>query len=161
MPAFGGISGYVQHAFASGLSALTAPVVLTQIVVVAVALFLGLWLDTRFERALKKLTLALFPHDLVLGVGRLLNPISAPLIVLFVLWGTLIVAGSLGESLRLVHGAASLVAAWIVIRFASQVLRSAWAVVVAAIAWGIAALSILGLLGAVASQLDASALTPG
>jgi small-conductance mechanosensitive channel len=161
VPAFGGISGYVQHAFASGLSALTAPVVLTQIVVVAVALFLGLWLGTRFERALKKLTLALFPHDLVLGVGRLLNPISAPLIVLFVLWGTLIVAGSLGESLRLVHGAASLVAAWIVIRFASQVLRSAWAVVVAAIAWGIAALSILGLLGAVASQLDASALTLG
>lgn len=161
MPAFGGISGYVQHALASALSALTAPVVLTQIVIVAVALFLGLWLGTRFERALKRLTLALLSHDLVLGVGRLLNPISVPLIALFVLWGTLIVAGSLGESLRLVHGAASLVAAWIVIRFASQVLRSAWAVVVAAIAWGIAALSILGLLGAVASQLDASALTLG
>lgn len=162
MPALGGLSGYIDHAAAAAAGALTAPIVLGQIVIVALALFLGLWLGARFTRSVQSLTLTWLSRDLVLGVGRLLAPISVPVVALLILWAALIVAGSLGQVFRIVHAAASLVAAWIVIRFASQVLRSSsWAVVVAVVAWGIAALSILGQLGAIAGQLDASALTIG
>ena len=162
MITFGGIGDYVRHASVTGLNALGTPIALTQIAIIAAGFLAALWLGPRLERGLKRLALGMLSRDLVLGVARVVAPVSVPLVTLFVLWSALLIGGSIGQPLQLVHAAASLVAAWIVIRFASQALRStSWAVVVAFIAWGIAALSILGLLGAIVSQLDASALTIG
>jgi small-conductance mechanosensitive channel len=162
MTATGGVVVYVQRAVASALNLLETPIVLAQIVTIAVLLFVVLWLGPRFDRSLKRLALASAPRDWVLEIARLLSPISAALLALFALWLSLIVSSSIGLEFGLVRAAASLVAAWIVIRFASQVLNSTgWSIAVAVVAWSIAALSILGLLDAIAGQLDASALTFG
>jgi len=78
------------------------------------------------------------------------------------LWATLIFANANGHAFAIVRALASLAAAWIVIRVVSQFINSAtWSIAIAVIAWTIAALSIIGLLGAIAHQLDASAISLG
>jgi small-conductance mechanosensitive channel len=162
VPAFGGILVYFQRLVAEAISSLGTPVVLAQIVTIAAVLFIALWLGPRFDRFVKRLALAAAPREWVIEIARLLSPISAALLVLFVLWAALVVANSIGLQFSLVRAAASLAAAWIVIRFATQMLNSpGWSIAVAIIAWSIAALSILGLLGAIAHQLDASAVNFG
>jgi small-conductance mechanosensitive channel len=162
VPSFGGILIYLQREGAEAVASLGAPAVLAQIVTIAAVLFLALWLGPRFDRFLKRLALAVAPREWVDDIARLLSPISAALLVLFALWTTLIAANSIGLEFSLVRAAASLAAAWIVIRFATQVLNSpGWSIAVAVVAWTVAALSILGVLGAIAHQLDASAVSFG
>jgi small-conductance mechanosensitive channel len=89
-----------------------------------------------------------------------------PLAVLVCAWLLLVAAGLVAESfgveLRLVGVAATLTALWIVLRASTLLFHDALlARIVAAAAWIVAALDILGLLGTTVTALDRAALTIG
>src|SRR4051812_1406713 len=89
-----------------------------------------------------------------------------PLAVLVCAWLLLVLAGLVAEGfdveLRLVGVAATLTALWIVLRASTLLFQDALlARIVAAAAWIVAALHILGLLGATLDILDKAALTIG
>lgn len=99
------------------------------------------------------------------GLQRLENvliPLAPALLWLFALWLIAQAAERTGPSPPLVRGAASLLAAWVAIRLASGLLRDpALARLVAAAAWLVAALGILGLLGPAVAFLDSVAFSLG
>lgn len=72
------------------------------------------------------------------------------------------VGDRLGADVRLIGVAASLTALWIVLRASARLMRDAFlARVVATVAWIVAALDILGLLGPTAAALNSLAITVG
>ncbi len=72
------------------------------------------------------------------------------------------VGDRLGADVRLIGVAASLTALWIVLRASARLMRDAFlARVVAAVAWIVAALDVLGLLGPTAAALNSLAITVG
>ncbi|HEX2151421.1 MAG TPA: mechanosensitive ion channel domain-containing protein [Stellaceae bacterium] len=88
------------------------------------------------------------------------------LAVLVCAWLLLVAAGLVAEGfgveLRLVGVAATLTALWIVLRASTLLFHDALlARIVAMVAWVVAALDILGLLGATVAALDRAALTIG
>src|SRR5260221_8150611 len=79
----------------------------------------------------------------------------------FVLVASVLV-GAMGYPAALLHSAASLLVAWIVIRATTTLVRDpSLSYAIAMIVWLIAAVDILGLLGAVVTALDSLALTIG
>jgi small-conductance mechanosensitive channel len=133
-----------------------------QVTIVAVVAFGTVWLAPRFDRFLKRLALTTAPRAWVPGIVRVTSSISTPLLGLLVLWAVLVLANSAGHAFPIVHALASLAAAWIVIRFASQFVNSAtWSMAIAIVVWTIAALSMVGFLDAIVHQLDQSAINLG
>jgi small-conductance mechanosensitive channel len=162
LAALGGISHWLTDWLARVVAYLSDPDVVAQMIVIAVVALATLWLAPRFDLFLKRLALAAAPRNWVPGIVRVLVPISTALLGLLLLWAALVLANSAGHAFPIVHALASLAAAWIVIRFASQLVNSAtWSIAIAIAAWTIAALSIIGLLGAIAHQLDQSAINFG
>jgi small-conductance mechanosensitive channel len=158
VPGFGALlaalSGWLQH-FADRETVL-------QVAVVAVVLLLAIAFDTRFDRFLKRLTFATVPRGWVEGIVRAFSPVTLALLALLLLWSSLILANALGHDFPIVRGAAGLAAAWIIIRVASRFVDNAtWSITIAVMVWAIAALGIVGLLGAITHQLDASAIAFG
>jgi small-conductance mechanosensitive channel len=128
----------------------------------AAVAFGALWLAPRFDRFLKRLALTTAPRNWVPGIVRVTASISTPLLGLLLLWAVLVLANSAGHAFLIVHALASLAAAWIVIRFASQFVNSAtWSMAIAIVVWTIAALSMVGFLDAIVHQLDQSAINLG
>ena len=112
------------------------------------------WSDTQVERI-----------DPRLRNPRLMVALR-PLTVAVLWWGIILfaslAANSLGYAANLLHIAASLLLAWIVIRASSALLRDpSLAYAVAIIVWVVAAIDILGLGDAAVSALDRFALTIG
>jgi small-conductance mechanosensitive channel len=162
LAALGGLSHWLNDWWARAVDALAGPEVIAQVVVIAAAAFLTLWLGQRFDLFLKRLALAAAPRQWVPGIVRAFAPVSIALLALFLLWASLIFANATGYEFAIVRGLASLAAAWIVIRVASQFVNSTtWSIAIAVVAWSIAALSIIGLLDAIAHQLDQSAINLG
>ncbi len=99
------------------------------------------------------------------GLGRLARvaaPLTSPLVWLLLQWVTLLVAAQLGEPHHILQITVSLLAAWVIIRLASQLVRDpTWSRLIATAAWIIAALSILDLLDATLSLLDSLAFQLG
>ncbi|NWG47233.1 MAG: mechanosensitive ion channel [Alphaproteobacteria bacterium] len=113
-------------------------------------------------RLIARLPLARIPDDLgkrlVASVRLLISPILA-LVFLQVMVG---VMAGLGRPTALVEAAVSLLTAWVVIRLVTLVIRSPlWSRAAFFIAWPLAALDILGLLGPIMRQLDAAAIPLG
>jgi small-conductance mechanosensitive channel len=95
-------------------------------------------------------------------IGRLTAAQSLPLMWLLIQWVSLLVAAEAGWPLHLIKITVSLLTAWVVIRFASQLVRDpTWSKFVAITAWTLAALNIVGLLDDSVTLLDSLALQMG
>ncbi len=96
----------------------------------------------------------------ILGRGaQLLAQLLLPLIWLIALWLGLSAAIAMGQPSGIVSTFATLVAAWIAIYLASQLVKNPiWAKLFAWVAWSIAALSIVGLLDPAVALLDSAAI---
>jgi small-conductance mechanosensitive channel len=89
-------------------------------------------------------------------------PLVLPLIWLVMQWLTILTASTLAWPHQLLSIVVSLLTAWVVIRFVSQLAKDpVWATVMAWTAWSIAALNILNLLDPMIAILDSAALTIG
>ena len=133
-----------------------------QVALICVAGILAYALASRLRAIITRFVHLLTPKGWGLPLTRALGSIAPPLFWLAVLWASLLVANAFGYPFALVHAAASLLAAWVVIRlFSFAVSSPIWSATVSVIAWSIAALSILGLLAPLTQQLDASAIHVG
>jgi small-conductance mechanosensitive channel len=95
-------------------------------------------------------------------LARVTRAVSIPLIWLILQWLTVAAAAGLDQPRRVLTIVVSLLTAWVIIRFASGLLTNpVIARLIAAVAWTIAALSILGLLGPISAALDQAAFTLG
>ncbi|MEK9672906.1 MAG: mechanosensitive ion channel domain-containing protein [Rhodospirillaceae bacterium] len=95
-------------------------------------------------------------------VADALKGIARPFIWLAVLWFAVFAAQGAGWRHHILEGLVSLLTAWVAIRLAAGFVRHPlWSRLVAAVAWSIAALNLLGLLGPVMVTLDQMALNPG
>ncbi|MDV7341367.1 mechanosensitive ion channel [Terasakiella sp. A23] len=100
----------------------------------------------RFERPLK--------HTLA--------PLIFPIFLAITLWFTLFAMRTLDQSHQIIKLVVSLLIAWIVIRFASSLIKDrGWSKLVSVSAWSIAALNIVGLLDVTKSFLDSMAFSFG
>lgn len=97
------------------------------------------------------------------GVGRVIEafrPLALPVVWVALLWATYYVAAALGWPGRLINVAVSLLNAWVVIRLATGLIgHGTWSATIAAIAWTVAALNIVDLLGPTIELLDGIAVT--
>ena len=142
------------------------------------------WVSTNilgFDNAAQLVLLALAFGFAAISVRRLQSPldklrarpnlgravqVTAPLmlwiILLGVLWLAISAAIAMERPYALVSTAATLVAAWIAISLASQLVKNPiWSKLFAWVAWSIAALSILGVLGPAIELLDSVAIDIG
>jgi len=134
---------------------------LAQVVLLVVAYMLGhavaVLLRGRLKRWRDRLT---FGRRLVTRLSELLTPI-ATLLLVWLTYGVLRTQGY-APLTPLLGVAAALLTAWVVINFATVVVRNPFAArLIALAAWGIAALDITGLLGPTVALLDTAALSLG
>ena len=95
-------------------------------------------------------------------LARVAAPLSLPLAWLIIQWFSFLVASQAGAPRHLIQIAVSLLSAWVIIRLASQLVRNpTLSRLIAATAWTIAALSILGLLDNTTELLESIALPIG
>ena len=95
-------------------------------------------------------------------VNLALTALTLPVIWLLLLWIALLIAAAAGLPVQLVNLVASLLAAWVVIRFSANLLRDPlWSRFVTIVAWTIAALNILNLLAPTMALLDDAAVHVG
>ncbi len=88
-------------------------------------------------------------------ICRALVPLALPLLWLVMTWIAVPVAVRAGWPHQLLTTAASLLAAWALIRFATQLVRDpAWSRLIAIFAWAVAALNIVGLLDETMTMLN-------
>lgn len=144
------------------LSRLERPEIFAQIAIIVLSGVAAYWIAHRIRQLLDAIIPRVVPALWVSVLSRALGSVAAPLTWLFVLWVANIIAGVAGFTFGLTHAAVSLLVAWIFIRLFSYAVRSPlWANLIAIVAWTLAALSILNLLGPLVHQLDASALQFG
>jgi small-conductance mechanosensitive channel len=95
-------------------------------------------------------------------VVRIVAPLLMPLIWFLIQWLSVSAASTLGWPNRLLAIIAVLIAAWIVIRLATQTVKhTLLATIIAWVAWTIAALNILNLLDPVMQILDSAGVNIG
>jgi small-conductance mechanosensitive channel len=162
LPALGPVVETIARLGAKTGALIFTAEVLSQIILVAAAAFLALWLGARFEFFLKRLSFSSAPRAWVPPIARVLSLIRTSMLWLLIAWASLVVAHATGHRFALLGACTSLIFAWVVIRLASQVVRDpAWSMVISVTAWSLAALNILGLFEPIALQLDASAIVLG
>lgn len=95
-------------------------------------------------------------------VLRAVIPLVLPLIWLAVQWFSVFAAQRVEWPHRLIESVVSLLTAWVVIRLLSGVVRDpGWSRTLAFVAWGIAALNLVGLLDPATATLDSMAVSLG
>jgi small-conductance mechanosensitive channel len=131
---------------------------LLQFAILVVTLGVALLLAGRAKRRLGR-------YENHPSLGRSVSivlPLTLPMIWLLLAWLGVSVLTTTGRPYGLVSTAATLLAAWIAIHLASQVVHNpVWAKVIAWTAWAIAALSILGALEPMIAILDSAAIQVG
>ncbi|HRX40182.1 MAG TPA: mechanosensitive ion channel protein MscS, partial [Parvularculaceae bacterium] len=102
------------------------------------------------------------PYGVLRRAAHAFAHIATPIALLATLQAAAITLSSLGKPNAIVGAGVSLLAAWIVIRLVTLVIRSPfWSQVAFYVAWPIAALDAFGLLGRFLYQLDAIAIPLG
>lgn len=120
---------------------------LLQLVLIAAAFLVARLLAPRAQRGMERLSHQPRLERGLIQVCRALTPLMLPIIWLVVQWLSVVIATEAGWPHHFVEIAVSLLAAWIIIRFAAQLVRDpAWSRIIAISAWTIAALNIVGLL---------------
>jgi small-conductance mechanosensitive channel len=129
-----------------------------QLAVIAITLGITVLVTRRLVPWLEK-------HKTHVQAGRavvLVLPLVLSGIWLGLLWLSISVATTLDSPRGLLSTAATLLAAWVAIRLASQLVKNpVWAKFIAWTAWAIAALSIVGLLNPTIALLDSAAIQFG
>lgn len=130
--------------------------------IVLVVLLLARWIVPSFGRAVTHLEAnPKFPHWLH-PVARAVIPRLFAMTWLVLQWFSLFAMRIAEWPSLLIESVVSLLTAWVVIRFASGLIRDrGWARTLAIIAWTVAALNIVGLLDATMETLDAMAFSIG
>ncbi|MGC9954876.1 MAG: mechanosensitive ion channel domain-containing protein [Rhizomicrobium sp.] len=144
------------------LSRIEVPVILIQFGVIAVTGAVAFWLGMLARPLLTKLALRLLPRNWAPTFVKVTASVAPPLFWLIALWLAAVIGNLLGYALPLVNAGIALLIAWVCIRVLSFSVRSPLAsATISVVAWSIASLSILGLLGPLVRELDASALHLG
>jgi small-conductance mechanosensitive channel len=95
-------------------------------------------------------------------VARIISPLLMPLVWFLLQWLSVSAASTMEWPNRVLVSIAGLIAAWIVIRLATQIVKhTLLATMIAWIAWTIAALNILNLLDPVMEILDSAGVNVG
>ena len=127
----------------------------TQLVLVASAFVVAALSARRLRPVLDRLK----THTILSRGAQLLAQLLLPLIWLIALWLGLSAAIAMEQPNGIVGTVTTLVAAWIAIYLASQLVTNPiWAKVFAWVAWSIAALSIVGLLDPAVALLESAAI---
>jgi small-conductance mechanosensitive channel len=130
----------------------------TQLALVAFTFAIAALLVRRLRPLLDRLK----THATMGRGAQLLAQLLLPLISLVLLWLALAAAIAMEQPNGIVSTVTTLVAAWIAIYLASQLVKNPlWAKLFAWVAWSIAALSIVGLLDPAVTLLDAAAIEVG
>ncbi|GAB6054086.1 mechanosensitive ion channel [Magnetospira thiophila] len=91
-----------------------------------------------------------------------LIPLMLPVVWLVLLWITALIFNGNGWSQDVLRAVVSLLTAWVIIRLMSNAFTNrSWSKAIAVMAWTVAALNIVGLLGATVELLDAVAFNMG
>jgi len=102
------------------------------------------------------------PYGVLRRAANAFAHIATPIALLITLQTAVVVLASMNRPSGLVQASVSLLAAWIVIRLVTLVIRSPfWSRLAFYIAWPIAALDAFGVLGRVVRQLEAIAIPLG
>jgi small-conductance mechanosensitive channel len=156
------IDRYVAFLSQTMVARILTPPFAIQVGLVVAAGLLAYALAPRLRALITRFVHVLTPKGWGLPLIRALGSIAPPLFWLAEVWLALLIANAFGYPFVFVNAAASLLAAWVVIRLFSFAVRSPiWSATVSVIAWSIAALSILGLLAPLTHQLDVSAIHIG
>lgn len=132
----------------------------------AVILFVALAPAAVFGPQLKKLIQSQIapraPYGLLRRAANAFAHIATPIALYIILQTSIVILRSLGISNALVDAGTSLLAAWIIIRLVTLVIRSPfWSRVAFYVAWPIAALDAFGVLDDVLVQLDTFSIPIG
>lgn len=120
---------------------------LIQLALIGIAFLVARFLAPRVQRWMDRLSRKPKLERGLKQVCRALTPLTLPILWLTLQWFSVLVASQAGWSHNLVKITVSLLTAWVIIRFAVQLVRDpAWSRFIAVSAWTIAALNIVGLL---------------
>ncbi|MGD2168134.1 MAG: mechanosensitive ion channel [Gammaproteobacteria bacterium] len=129
-----------------------------QLGVTALALLIAVLVSRRISPWLKSLD----GNNALRRVARIVAPLLMPLIWFLIQWVSVSAASTMDWPNRLLASVAGLIAAWIVIRLATQIVKhTVLATFIAWVAWTIAALNILNLLDPVMEILDSAGVSIG
>jgi small-conductance mechanosensitive channel len=132
-----------------------------QLAVVIAAFFAARVLSPRLRRFLAAHRWGRFEVQFA-RINLALAALTLPVIWMLLLWVALLIAAAAGLPLQVVNLVASLLAAWIAIRFSANLLRDPlWSRFDTIVAWTIAALNILNLLAPTMELLDGAAVHIG
>jgi len=133
-----------------------------QLSVLAMAYLVGWYFGPTVRQSLGTIAFPTFLRPYLAWVGQILSPMLTMMIWAGLSWIAYGIAVQSGLPATLIRIVATLATAWIAIRVLAGLFSDrALARVLAAIVWGIAALSILGLIGPVATFLDSAAMNAG
>ncbi|MGH6872043.1 MAG: mechanosensitive ion channel family protein [Rhizomicrobium sp.] len=152
----------LEQAAQGALARILTPPFAIQAALIVAAGIVSFLLAARLRYRITQFVHLVFPKTWNQPLARAFGSVAAPLFWLAVLFAAQLAAGALGYPFGLVNAAASLLAAWVTIRVLSHTVRSpVWSGTISIVAWSVAALSILNLLGPVSAELDSSAVHLG
>ena len=135
---------------------------LIELGLIAAALGLASLLAPRLSAFLEKLAAGEKLHPFARDSLRLARLLTLPVLWLLFQWITLVAARQFGQSTALILVAINLLSAWVVIRFASRLIRhTVWSNLLFTTVWVVVALNILGVLDPLIASLDRMAVTLG
>lgn len=133
-----------------------------QILVLAIAYLIAWYFSPTVRQSLGTIAFPNLIRPYLASAGRTLSPMLTMMIWAGLAWVAYAVALQSGLPGALIRIVATLATAWIAIRVVAGLFSDkALSRVLAAIVWGIAALSILGLIGPVVAFLDSTAIDAG
>ena len=141
---------------------LFAPATLYQLALIAVAGLVAYLLSRPLRARIDRFVEKRIDDRRLTRAGETLSILIMPAILVLLLWTGVLILDAQGTRSEFVRIAANLLNAWIVIRLFSSLFPSRfWSRVFAAVAWTVAALSILEVLGPAIAALDSVGITLG
>lgn len=135
---------------------------LAQVGLIAAAFLAALLAAPRLQRWMERVSRRPKLEKGLRRACRALSPLTLPLIWLLLQWTSVVVATGAGWPHHLIEVTVSLLTAWVMIRFAAQLVRDeTLSKAIALTAWTVAALNILGLLDDTIVLLNSLAITIG
>ena len=129
---------------------------------VALAIFAAILFGRGLRGVISKRVTPRLPAGLPHRLAASASVIAGPIVAFITLHALAAVASGVGYAKGWIEAAISLLSAWIVIRLVTLVIRSpVWSRAVFFVAWPVAALDVLGLLGPILAYLDAASIPLG
>lgn len=157
-----GLTAGVEQVRAWVVANVLTPATLGQIVVLVAAFALARMLAPAIRAWFDRKLIARLPEPRVKRIAYALLGLTLPVLWLILQWLAMQVEAYAGLPYALLKVVASLVAAWVVIRLSTSLVRDpVWSQIVAFAAWTVAALNILGVLDDAIGFLDGLAFSLG